>query len=75
MLAPYPLPKKQPYSNEQVKNFFKQSGIPISAWAKANGYPVNKVYQVLNGQLKGFRGSAHEIALKLGLKVIFKKPY
>lgn len=70
MNTPYSLPKKQPYTREQVKDFFKQAGIPINKWARANGYPVNKVYQVLNGQLKGLRGNSHEIATKLGIKVI-----
>lgn len=69
MNTPYPSPSAQPYTTEQVKRFFRQSGIPISDWAKANGYSVNKVYQVLNGQLKGLRGCAHEIAVELGLKV------
>lgn len=69
MKRPYPVPQKMPYTPEQVKTFFKQSGIPISEWAKANGYSVNKVYQVLNGQLKGVRGSSHKIALDLGLKI------
>lgn len=69
MNKPYPVPKKMPYTAEQVKTFFKQSGVPISEWAKANGYSVNKVYQVLNGQLKGVRGSSHQIALELGLKL------
>lgn len=73
MNTPYPSPKKKAYTAIQVKNFFKQAGIPISDWSKANGYSVNKVYQVLNGQLKGQRGSSHEIAIKLGLKVILIK--
>lgn len=75
MNTPYPIPNTQPYTPEQVKNFFRQSGIPISDWAKANGYSVNKVYQVLNGQLKGLRGSAHEIAIELGLKVNIDSNY
>ncbi len=69
MNTPYPAPSEQPYTADQVKVFFKQSGIAVSDWAKANGYSVNKVYQVLNGQLKGLRGGAHEIAIELGLKV------
>lgn len=69
MNTPYPIPLKHPYTADQVKQFFKQSGIPISDWAKSNGYLVNKVYQVLNGQLKGLRGSSHQIAVELGLKV------
>lgn len=69
MSKPYPSPSEQPYTTDQVKGFFREAGIPISEWAKANGYSVNKVYQVLNGQLKGLRGSAHKISVELGLKV------
>lgn len=75
MNTPYPRPEKLPYTTEQVKSFFRQAGIPISDWAKANGYSVNKVYQILNGQLKGLRGSAHEISMKLGLKITIETQY
>lgn len=70
MKTPYKLPKSQPYSADKVRALFKQAGVPISEWAKANNYCVTKVYLVLNGALKGTRGVAHEIALKLGLKVL-----
>ncbi|MEM5618496.1 hypothetical protein ACPTGM_21245 [Pseudomonas aeruginosa] len=41
----------------------------MSAWAEANGYPRHQVYMVINGQFKGRRGTSHEIALKLGMKL------
>jgi len=69
METPYKLPKTQPYNADKVRSLFKQAGVPISDWAKSNNYCVTKVYQVLNGALKGTRGKAHEIAVKLGLKI------
>lgn len=68
MHIPYALPKTKPYTGEQVKAFFKKAGIPVTQWAKANNFPVNRVYLVLNGQIKGNYGVAHKIAVKLGLK-------
>lgn len=53
---------------DQIRSGFKQRGIPISQWARENGYPINKVYRVLSGIEKGYYGKAHEIAVKLGLK-------
>lgn len=69
MDIPYPLPKRQPYTGDQVKELFNASGVPISTWAEANGYTRHKVYMVIGGQFKGCRGQSHEIALKLGLKL------
>lgn len=73
METPYKLPKSNPYTADKVRSLFKQAGIPISDWAKANNYCATKVYQVLNGALKGTRGVSHEIAVKLGLKVLPEK--
>jgi gp16 family phage-associated protein len=69
MDAPYPLPKHKPYTAAQVRAYFVASGETISSWAEANGYSRQQVYYVLGGQLKARRGTAHEIALKLGLKL------
>lgn len=69
MKAPYPLPTKQPYSSQKVKELFLASGVTISSWAKANGYSRHKVYFVINGQLKGHWGSSHDIAVALGMKL------
>lgn len=54
---------------EQVKQRFKARGKTITAWAEENGYSRNEVYRVLNGQAKAHYGKAHDIAVKLGLKV------
>ncbi len=54
---------------EQVKQRLRMQGITTTQWAEANGYTRNEVYRVLNGQSKAFYGKAHEIAIKLGLKL------
>ncbi|MGV5130135.1 DNA-binding protein [Pseudomonas aeruginosa] len=69
MNVPYPLPTRTPYTGERVKELFRAAGITISAWAEANGYPRHQVYMVINGQFKGRRGTSHEIAMKLGMKL------
>ncbi len=69
MNVPYPLPHNKPYSGERVKELFAASGTPISAWAEANGYTRHQVYMVVNGQFKGRRGTSHQIAVALGMKL------
>lgn len=53
---------------DQVKAKFLREGRTFSAWAIERGYAPQKVYLVLNGQLKATRGKGHEIAVALGLK-------
>lgn len=53
---------------EQVKQKFRTEGRTFTDFAKQHGFDRNDVYRVLNGQLKGYRGTGHEIAVKLGLK-------
>ncbi len=52
----------------EIKKRFEAEGQTLSDWAKQNGFERLAVYQVLNGQLKGKYGKAHEIAVKLGIK-------
>lgn len=52
----------------QVKKDFEQKGQAVSDWATKHGYAPQDVYKVLNGQVKGKRGKAHDIAVKLGIK-------
>ncbi|HEX5278157.1 MAG TPA: DNA-binding protein [Fluviicoccus sp.] len=59
----------RPLTPEQVKERFKNLGKTITEWATENGYSRGEVYRVLNGQAKCHYGKAHEIAVKLGLKV------
>lgn len=69
MDTPYPLPNSKPLTPDQVKSRFVAAGLPVAQWADANGYPRRFVYMVINGQFKGHRGRAHEVAVKLGLKL------
>jgi gp16 family phage-associated protein len=58
----------RPLTPDQVKEKFRQSGQTITEWATARGYKRREVYKVLNGQSKAHYGTAHEIAVALGLK-------
>ena len=58
----------KPLTPEEVKAQFQQRGLTFTQWAKDNGYRLNEVYRVLNGQAKARYGNAHAIAVKLGLK-------
>lgn len=69
MNLPYPLPTLKPYSGDKVKQLFHAAGVAISTWAEDNGYTRHQVYMVINGQFKGRRGTSHEIAIKLGMKL------
>lgn len=69
MNVPYQLPSSKPLTPDQVKRNFNAAGIPVAQWSDANGYSRRYVYMVLNGQFKGHFGKAHEIAVKLGLKL------
>nr|VFK46585.1 MAG: phage-associated protein, BcepMu gp16 family [Candidatus Kentron sp. TC] len=53
---------------EEVRAGFDDTGISIANWARANAFGEREVYDVLAGRLKGDRGRAHRIAVKLGLK-------
>lgn len=53
---------------DEVRREFARLGVSISEWARANGYSVPLVYQVLSGTRQGLRGQSHEIAVNLGLK-------
>jgi gp16 family phage-associated protein len=53
---------------EQVKQQFTDSGVPISAWARKNGFSPALVHQILAGKVKCTRGESHRIAVLLELK-------
>lgn len=53
---------------EEVKAEFRRNGITITAWARANGFEKVAVHRVMSGKAKCYRGNAHCIAIKLGLK-------
>lgn len=69
MKAPYPLPTTTALSSEEVKAKFLAAGVTISQWARGNNYSPQKVYFVINGQLKGHWGEGHKIAVALGMKL------
>ena len=66
--------RKTPLKPEEVKAAFKEAGITITAWAEEHDYPRKAVYRLLNGVDKGNFGQAHEIAVKLGLKLPRSEP-
>lgn len=53
---------------DDVRAEFKRKGVSISAWALANGFSTNLVFEVLSGRKKCVRGQAHKVAVLLGLK-------
>ncbi len=53
---------------EEAKAELKRQGVSISAWARANGFSTNLVFEVLAGRKKCGRGETHDIAVKLGIK-------
>lgn len=55
-------------TKEEVLHEFRVRGISISAWARARGFSVSLVYQVIAGSKAGVRGQCHQIAVALGLK-------
>lgn len=52
----------------EVRREFNDSGVSVSAWARANNFSVPLVYGVLSGKRPGTRGQSHNIAVALGLK-------
>lgn len=53
---------------DEVRAEFKRKGISIAAWAAANGFSSQMVFEVLGGRKKCSRGQSHKIAVLLGLK-------
>lgn len=47
---------------------FVARGLCISAWARANGFSANLVFDILGGRKKCLRGQSHRIAVRLGIK-------
>jgi gp16 family phage-associated protein len=51
-----------------ARNRLKLKGVKITDFAKENGFEPQRVYRVLNGLDQGNYGTAHRIAVALGLK-------
>lgn len=55
-----------------IKRGLQARGITIETWAKENGFPSYAVRAVLSGKNKALYGRGHEIAVRLGIKVLPK---
>lgn len=53
---------------QQAKEEFRFRGQSVSDWARDNGFNPDMVRRVLRGLYKCYRGDAHKIAVKLGVK-------
>jgi gp16 family phage-associated protein len=53
---------------KQVREDLRKKGITIREWSEINGFNPNAVSVVLLGKNKGHYGTAHKIAVMLGLK-------
>ncbi len=61
--------KHQEKTALEIKEEMKDKGISITEWAESNNFPLGSVYSVLDGKLKAMRGTSHEIAVALGLRL------
>lgn len=53
---------------EQVQREFREAGISVAEWARANSFDRMTVVDVLRGHRIGKYGEAHRVAVALGLK-------
>ena len=60
--------RRQLKTHEQVRAEFRESGVSIRQWAIKNGFQPSAVYTVLIDRRPAVRGTAHHIAVALGLK-------
>ena len=60
--------RKKMLTPQEAREAMKRQGIPIARWARANGVPVRAVYEVLLGRNRGCFGTAHKVAVLLGIK-------
>jgi gp16 family phage-associated protein len=54
---------------ELFKARLRAQGKTIAAWSMENGFNPLDTYRVLNGVYKGRFGTAHDIAVRAGIKV------
>ncbi len=60
--------KKRLRTPDEVKRELEAQGLTIAGWARANGLRPRHVYDVLSGRNRGKFGTAHAIAVLLGIK-------
>lgn len=53
---------------DKIKAQFDKEGKSFTEWARQRGYKPQAVIAVINGYNRGRRGTAHRIAVDLGLK-------
>ncbi len=53
---------------EQAREWLDRHGVPVSEWARANGFEPSVVFSLLSGRTRGRRGMAYTAAIALGLK-------
>jgi len=54
---------------EEVREGFVSRGETMTAWAAAHGFRRDLVYSMVSGRLRGRWGTAHRLAIALGLKL------
>ena len=57
-----------PRTPAEVRSWFFEEGLAVSAWALQHGFRPQVVYALLAGRTRGSRGQAHCVAVALGLK-------
>lgn len=55
-------------TGDEVREEFLRSGRSVASWARAHGFEVRLVHEVLSGRRRGVRGNCHKIAVLLGMK-------
>lgn len=66
--------QKVPQTPHEIRARLRRNGQTITQWAQCHGYTREAVYRVLNGRDKARFGTAHAIAVALGLVVPDEKP-
>lgn len=60
--------KKKLRTRAEAREWLKENCTTAASWAKANGFPVRVVQELLCGRGKGKRGLSQEAAVALGIK-------
>lgn len=53
---------------EQARQWLRDNGISVAAFARQNGFSRDTVYDLVIGRTKGNIGQAHRAAIALGMK-------
>lgn len=55
-------------TSTEVRAEFHRRGMSFAEWARAQGFSLALVYDVLAGRRVALRGQTHDIAVALGIK-------